>query len=172
MVQTEPRRTLVERLVEATLDRDGRIYGDERERLRWYEGIAGAASVQWILVPWVLAVMAWVCDRSTAPYLWILYGVFVAPTVIVPMYARRRAVVVDRSALRTRKVRLLQAQNVVQFFVFIGGLTVGLDLRTDGEVPVRAVVGGLIGGVVGGALATVVAIVARRRQADADPAQD
>ena len=35
--------SVLDRVVRWNLDFDGDIYGDERERLRWYEGIATAA---------------------------------------------------------------------------------------------------------------------------------
>ena len=44
--------TVLDRVVRWNLDINGDSYGDERERFRWYEGIAAAFSVQSLLVPW------------------------------------------------------------------------------------------------------------------------
>ena len=52
--------TMLDRVVRWSLDSDGDFYGDERERLRWYEGIATAASLQWLAIPW--AAVGW-CGR-------------------------------------------------------------------------------------------------------------
>jgi hypothetical protein len=48
---------VLDRVVRRHLDFDGDLYGDERERLRWYEGIATAASLQWLAIPWVAAIL-------------------------------------------------------------------------------------------------------------------
>ena len=55
--------SLVERFFRWNLDLDGDFYGDERERYRWYEGTAIAASVQGMAVPWSAAVMVWSLGR-------------------------------------------------------------------------------------------------------------
>ncbi|GAA2621869.1 hypothetical protein [Paractinoplanes durhamensis] len=57
---------VLDRVVRWNLDLDGDLYGDERERLRWYEGIATAASLQSILIPWSAAVMVWPLGKPAA----------------------------------------------------------------------------------------------------------
>lgn len=77
--QVTRRTVLFDRLAKSALDHDGDIYGDERARLRWYEGIAVTSTVQWILVLWVLAVCAWLAPVSAAPALWCIAVAFVVP---------------------------------------------------------------------------------------------
>jgi hypothetical protein len=48
---------LLERTFDWSLDHDGDLCGDERERPRWYEAITATASIRWVFLPWV----AFVC---------------------------------------------------------------------------------------------------------------
>ena len=57
--------TVLDRVVRWNLDVDGDLYGDERERYRWYEGIATAASLQWLIIPWAAAIMVWPLGRPS-----------------------------------------------------------------------------------------------------------
>jgi hypothetical protein len=171
------RRPAFDRFADWILDRDGTIYGDERERLRWYEGIAVAASVQWLLVPWVLAVMAWICPAEAAPYLWVVFLAFLLPMSLATIYVMRRRVDLaasQRANLRTRKTRVTLALTALPIVIFVLGLTLGLDLRegTDGDDIQRGLGGGLIGGIVGAAIAVVLIRALHRRAAAADQADD
>ena len=173
----EHRRPAFDRFVGWILDHDGTIYGDERERLRWYEGIAVAASVQWLLVPCALAVMAWICPPEAAPYLWVVMGVFLLPMMLTSLYVLRRRVDLaadQRTNLRTRKTQLIVVLTTVPIVAFVLGLTVGLDVRegTDRAVINRGLVGGLVGGVAGAAIAFGLTRLVQRRAAAADPADD
>ena len=83
----------LDRLTNWVLDQGGDIYGqDERERLRWYEGIALAASVQWILVPWTFAALVWFADRDAAILLAIACGVFYLTMLPANVHVSRKRV--------------------------------------------------------------------------------
>ena len=56
----------IDRVVHWHLDFDGDIYGDEREHLRWCEGMATAASLQWLAIPWAAAVLVRPLGRPAA----------------------------------------------------------------------------------------------------------
>jgi hypothetical protein len=154
----------IDRAVDWTLDHNGDMYGDERERLRWYEGIALGASMQWIAIPWLLAVMAWICSRETAPYLWGFMAVSVLPQYLTLFYVSRKRVDVTNIHW-TRKRIIITALTIVPLLAFVVGLTVGLDLRSDGEVPTEALAGGGLGAIIGMSLVGVV-VVAKRRAAE------
>src|SRR3712207_9477580 len=81
---------LLDRIVRWNLDTDGDMYGDERERLRWYEGIATAASLQWIGVPWAAAVLVWVLGRPAVLPLAVVLAVLYLPILLCTVYVRRR----------------------------------------------------------------------------------
>jgi hypothetical protein len=74
------------------LDLKGDIYGDERERLRNYEGIAVAASIQWMLFPWIVAAGAWRSGAAGAPYWAALAAVLYLPMVWSFIYILGRTV--------------------------------------------------------------------------------
>ena len=84
--------TPVDRMVNWLLDVDGDIYGDERERLRWHEGIALATSFQWIVVPWAMAVMVWFAGRETVPFLAAVLTLFWLPLPFTQWYVTRKRV--------------------------------------------------------------------------------
>lgn len=87
------RSSAFDRAVAYVLDFDGDMYGkDERERTRWYEGIALAASAQWILVPWVAAIMIWSVDADTARAIASLGMVFLMPMALATIYVEHRRV--------------------------------------------------------------------------------
>jgi hypothetical protein len=157
--------TVLDRFVSWTLDHDGDIYGDERERLRWYEGIAIAATVQWVVVPWAIAIMSWIADRQTAMYLLILAVVFYVPIFLTTAHVVRKHV--NTTPLTWTKKRVITTvASGLPFLVMVVGLTRALD---EGLDP-----GGVVGGAIGGGVGLVVAIFAtraisrRRAAAEAD----
>lgn len=157
-----------DRVVSWVLDHDGDIYGDiygdERARLRWYEGLAFTASVQWILVLWVLAACAWTAPSSSAPYLWSIAAAFVIPMYLSMIYAARRGVNVTRPS-RSRKSIVVQAATGVPLVVFVVGMTIGLDRRSGRSWAEMspAIRGGAVGGCIGLAIAAVFVVWMRRR---------
>ena len=94
----------LERFVSWTLDHDGDIYGDERARLRWYEGITTTASVQWIVVPWALAIMSWTANRRIAVYLAVVAAVFYLPMALGTAYAMRNRIYPAKLAWTRKRV--------------------------------------------------------------------
>jgi phosphotransferase system glucose/maltose/N-acetylglucosamine-specific IIC component len=68
------------------------LYGDERERLRWYEGTAIAAAVQWIAVPWAAVVLAAVYGRPALVPLGVILVLMYLSTMLTGAYVRRRRV--------------------------------------------------------------------------------
>jgi hypothetical protein len=145
--------TTLDRLVSWTLDHDGDIYGDEQERLRWYEGIAVASSVQSIVVPWTLAVMSWICSREVAKYLVVLAVVFYVPTFLTAAYASKKRVYLARPH-RTTKAVVLSVVAGLPVVVLVVGLIRALDEGLDPD--------GLVGGAIGSAIGLVVAVFVAR----------
>ena len=70
---------LLDRSFHWMLDADGDLYGDEQERLRWYEGTAAASGVQSIVFPWVLAAVTWWQGRAAGPAVLALGFAFLLP---------------------------------------------------------------------------------------------
>ena len=85
--------TTMDRFVHWTLDFEGDLYGDdERERLRWYEGIAVAAQVQWIVVPWTAAVLVWTLGRPAVLPLVAVLAALLIPLGFCTGYVQSRRV--------------------------------------------------------------------------------
>jgi hypothetical protein len=84
--------SLLAKLFDYTLDVKGSIYGDEQERLRWYEGITVAASLQWIIVPWVIAVSIWMGGRPVVSYMLAVTAALYIPQLITLRYAMKTRV--------------------------------------------------------------------------------
>src|ERR1041384_6037395 len=95
--------TVIDRVVRWNLDLDGSddIYGDERERLRWYEGITTAASLQWLAIPWAAAVMVWPLGRASVLPLTVVLAALILPMVFRTVYGERSRVVSDVRAWET-----------------------------------------------------------------------
>lgn len=147
---TSHRVTIFDRSVDWILDHDGDIYGDERERLRWYESIAVSASIQWLVVPWVLAVLVWVGGRDQVGYLVVLAVAFYLPMLISTFYVSSRKVrLVSRWNRKRVAISLLAGLPYALFFLG------ALRAYEGGGLDPGGVVGGVIGGIVGLALAIV-----------------
>jgi MFS family permease len=85
--------TMLDRVVRWNLDFDGDLYGDdERERLRWYEGIATAASLQWMALPWAAAVLVLLLGRASVVPTLVMLLVLLIPMALSAVYVRRRRV--------------------------------------------------------------------------------
>ena len=98
--------TLLDRVVRWGLDSDGKgdIYGDERERLRWYEGIATAASLQWLAIPWAAAVLVWPLGMPSVLPLTVVLVLLVIPMALCTVYVRRRRVDTEVRAWTGKRV--------------------------------------------------------------------
>jgi hypothetical protein len=140
--------SVLDRVVRWNLDLDGDLYGDERERLRWYEGIAAAASLQWTAVPSAAAVLVWVLGRPVVVPLAVVLAVLVVPMLLCSAYVRGRRV--DTVIRRwNRKLVILWLAFTVPMLVFLFG---GLHAY-DAEASTwwGAVFGLVIGGGISGA---------------------
>lgn len=160
------RSSAVLRMFDWLLDREGDIYGDERSRFRWYEAIAAAGSIQWIVFPAVMAVMVWIAPPSAAPYLAVAFAAFVLPIYVTLPYLHRHRIDFSRRP-KSRKGRLVFWSSLIPLAVFILGLTVGLDLRSGtawSEIS-AGLLGGLVGGLIGIGVASLVVVWIRRRVA-------
>src|SRR5688500_14395530 len=100
--------TVLDRVVRwnLDLDGDGTIYGDERERLRWYEGIATAASLQWLAIPWAAAVLVWVLGRPSVLPLAVVLAALIVPMAVCTAYVRRRRVDTEVHSWNRKRVLL------------------------------------------------------------------
>ncbi len=155
--------TILDRVVRWNLDRDGDMYGDERERFRWYEGISAAASMQWIAVPWAAAIMVWPLGRpSVLPLAIVLVAMFI-PMWICTLYVRRRRVETLPRSWSARRV-FWGIVGGVPYAVFMVGALYAYE--PDGSTWKGAAIGGVLGGA-GGLVAQVVQS-RRRRRAEAD----
>jgi hypothetical protein len=136
--------TLIDRFVHWTLDFDGDLYGDdERERLRWYEGTATAAQVQWIAVPWAAAAAVWAFGKPVVLPLIIVLAVLLVPLVFCAFYVEGKRV---STTPRTwsRKRLLLGVLAGLPYFVFAVGALYHLD-GPESSTWKGAIVGGFIG---------------------------
>ncbi len=82
----------LDRLVAWILDPDGVAFGDERERLRYYESSTVVASLHGVLVPWALVACALLGGQAVAPVVIAIAVVFVLPLLVGSAYVRRRRV--------------------------------------------------------------------------------
>jgi hypothetical protein len=161
--------TVLDRVVRWNLDLDGTddIYGDERERLRWYEGIATAASLQWLAIPWAAAILVWAVGRDSVVPLTVVLAALLVPMTICTAYVRRSRVVTDVRRWTAKRV-LLQIIGGVPYVVFFFGALYayqGPDSST-----LRGAIWGAGVGAVGGIVATVVGTRRGRRQEARDAA--
>ncbi|MFC6021153.1 hypothetical protein ACFP2T_33890 [Plantactinospora solaniradicis] len=157
------RVTVLDRIADWALDPDGRTYGDERERLRWYEGMATAAMIQWIALPWAAAALVWIGGRPVAPSLVVLMVLLYLPILLCARYVARRRVNPHQVRWTTRTISTALLAGV-PYLLFLSGLAHAYQLLTGPPawaVPLGATIG------VGGA-AVGVRLDARRRQRAAD----
>jgi membrane associated rhomboid family serine protease len=153
-----PRSTALDRVVRWALDVDGDTYGDERERLRWYEGIATAASLQWLAVPWAAAVLVWPLGRPAVLPLAVVLTLMYVPMLVCQAYMRRRRVDTSPRTWRLKTI-LHTAAGVLPYVVFLVG---ALDAY---QAPDHSTaIGAAVGGVFGGTLGTVALALRSRRQ--------
>lgn len=156
-MQAVQSRSTFDRFVDAVLDVDGEIYGDEQERLRWYEGITVAASVQWVVIPWALAALAIIDGDRFGPALWTVAAVFLLPVYLMVIHTSRRRV--RTVSLHSRKVLI----SGVLFHLPLPIMAVALLWPDDAE---RAApfIGGVVGGTVGVVLAATLTYLNGRRK--------
>ncbi|MEU4241444.1 hypothetical protein [Actinoplanes sp. NPDC026619] len=148
---------LFDRVVQWHLDFDGDLYGDERERLRWYEGIATASSLQSMLIPWAAAIMVWPLGKpAVLPLAVVLVLQWVTMLVGTVYVTRRKVDTTPRSWTAKRlTVTVLMAG---PFLVFMVGALYVFDPAGDTWR------GAAVGGVLGGALSIVAMVLKIRRR--------
>jgi hypothetical protein len=149
------------KLFDWLLDRDGEIYGDERSRFAWYEAIAGTASLQWIAIPWSLAILVWITPTAAIWSLSVVMGVFFVTTMLCLPYLRAKTVDYLKPPA-SGKARLIQVLSGLPMVVFALGATLGADVRNN--VDSDLIRNGLLGGIAGGTLAGLAVLLFVRRQ--------
>nr|WP_296070928.1 hypothetical protein [uncultured Actinoplanes sp.] len=156
--------TVIDRFVRWTLDLDGGdLYGDdERERLRWYEGIATAAQVQGIAIPWAAAVGVWVFGEPSVLPLLIILAVHVVPTFLTNFYVRGRRVDTTPRSWSGKRV-FLGVLAGLPYVIFAKGAL--YEHSPDSATWAGSIVGTLVGGGIG--VAIVVHKTRRRRREEA-----
>ena len=157
---------VLSRTVDWVLDHDGDIYGDEQERLRWYEAIAVVASIQWILIPWlgVLCLAAW--GRGAAPSVAVLLVVgLILPMTVANAYVTRRRVRVAPERWSRKRIGVTVV-SLLPVVILLGQYAWIYD--RSGATSVGALLGAAVGGV--GSLAFKLA--RDRRSQAARSAQD
>ncbi|MEZ6014701.1 MAG: hypothetical protein R3F49_06290 [Planctomycetota bacterium] len=143
------------------LDEDGDWWGDEQERMRRYEGIALMEHAQMILFPSVMAVMAWTCPKSAAPWLLAALLAFLYPTMFGTAYVLKRHV---RVARWRRNQVLWTALSLGPIIAALAGLASKLGLSGAGLT--GSIVGGVVLGLIG--LMAYKAQLARRARSSAE----
>ena len=152
--------TTLDRVVHWALDVDGDMYGDERERLRWYEGISTAASLQWIAVPWAAAIMVWPLGRSSVVPLAVILVLMYAPMLVCMAYMRRRRVDTTPRSMRP-KTMVAGLLGGLPYVVFLVGAVAAYQALDD-SVATGAAIGGVVGAAMGG---VVMWLRSRKRRA-------
>ena len=151
--------SMVDRVVRWNIDIDdsGRIYGDERERLRWYEGIVAAAQMQWLALPWAAAILVWWLGRPAVLPLSVMLVALLIPAIMCVAYVRRRQVDTELQAW-TRKRVVLTVLSLVPLSGFIVGAMYAYS-SAHPSIWVHA-----LGGAVFGLVVSVAAAAGRRRR--------
>ena len=149
-ISTTPPR-LLDRFVGWVLDPDGVMYGDERERLRYYEASTFAASLQGLLVPWALAVTALVGGRPVAPYVLVLGGLVLLPWLAASLYVKGKRVrpAPERLTVTYVVIVILTALPYAILVVAAGTSLTGQSADDAHSTIVGAAVGGTFGAVIG-----------------------
>ena len=161
---TTSHASLSERAIRKIIDSDGNSYGDERERLRYYEAHSAILVVQTYLLPVLLGVLILVFGR---PALWPLL-IVAAITMNLPglatTYLKRSGVQIYKLAARSWK-RI--AWSIPGSFFLLGSALYVLTKEPNRAThfSMGVVVGGLVG-----LLVTFLAIVVglRKEQSKAD----
>ncbi|MGN6243762.1 MAG: hypothetical protein ACTHQ3_08815 [Motilibacteraceae bacterium] len=149
---------LLDRSFRWLLDTDGNLYGDEQERLRWYEGTAAASGVQAVVFPWALAAVTWWQGRAAGPAVIALGFAYLLPFYVCKVYVARRRVRVFPAGWNRKRMLLTVLTLLPLALSFAGLLHAYADTYPD------FVRGAAVGGPVGTALAVVMTEWSRRRQ--------
>jgi predicted branched-subunit amino acid permease len=137
---------LLERIVHWNLDLDGDLYGDERERFRWYEGMSTAAMLQWLLVPWAAAILVWPLGKPSVLPLAVVLGAMLIPMMLCTAYVRSRRVDTTPRSWSAKRVLLTIIAPAPMVVFLIGAI---YAYEPDGATWKGATVGAVIGAVAG-----------------------
>jgi hypothetical protein len=164
--------TVIDRFVRWNLDLDGGdLYGtDERERLRWYEGIATAAQVQWVVIPWTAAVAVWVAGKPAVLPLLAILAALLIPMAFCTVYLHGRRVDTTPRTWSAKRITL-SFLGGLPFVVFLIGVCYHA-FGPESSTWRGAIVGAVIGGAAGLAGTIQQARKRRRDEAAAVPAED
>jgi hypothetical protein len=156
--------TVIDRFVRWTLDLDGGdLYGDdERERLRWYEGIATAAQVQAIAIPWAAAIAVWVFGEPAVVPLLIILAVQLVPAFLSTLYVQGRRVDTTPRSWSGKRI-FLGVLAGLPYVVFAKGAL--YEHSPDSSTWVGSIFGAVLGGSIG--VAMIVHKTRRRRREEA-----
>ncbi|WP_045747951.1 hypothetical protein [Actinoplanes rectilineatus] len=157
--------TMMDRFVRWNLDFDGDLYGDdERERTRWYEGIATASQLQSILVPWVAVALVWILGRPAVLPLAVVLAALLAPMAFTSIYVSARRVEVTPRAWSAKR-KLLGVLAGAPYAVFIISASYRMAWpQEDSWISI------IIGAVIGAAIGAVFQAYATRKRNRAEAA--
>jgi hypothetical protein len=154
--------TVLDRFVRWNLDLDGDLYGDERERLRWYEGAALSYAVQAVVLPWAAAILVWLLGRPAVLPLTVLLVLLILSMSLTPVYVRSRRVDTVPRHWSAKRI-FLHALTGLPIVVFAIGVMRAVD--PDPSTWHGGVVGAFIGGAIGVVGAALQVRNRRRRDA-------
>lgn len=157
--------SVLDRVVRWNLDLDGDLFGDERERYRWYEGIATAAQLQWIIIPWTAAIMVWPLGKPAVLPLSVVLTALVVSMAFATLYVRRRRVDPSVRSWRAKRL-LLTVLSSAPLVVFVVGALYAYD--PAGDAWRGAAVGGVLGSIASAIASTIESRRRRRREALAE----
>lgn len=166
MTTTSP--SLLDRTFHWILDVDGDMYGDEQERLRWYEATAAVSSVQLYGISLALAVLVWVDGHRLAPAVLTVALTLYLPMLLTNAYAHRHRVRTVPTHWSSKQIALTGV-----FLLIYLVMTVGLYVAFEEEVTTSGALGVTTGVTIGLALGiTFWSRVRRREQAHENSPED
>jgi hypothetical protein len=149
--------SVLDRVVQWNLDYNGDLYGDERERYRWYEGIATAAQLQAILIPWVAAIAVFPLGGHAVLPLALMLVAFWLPAMLSTVYVRSRKVDTAPRGWSPKRV-LLTTLTALPYGLFVAGAFYVHNSESSTWI------GAIVGGVFGAGLSVVALTVKGRRR--------
>ncbi len=154
--------TVLDRFVRWNLDFDGDLYGDERERLRWYEGTAVSHSLQSIALPWAAAILIWPLGRPAIVPLGVLLTLLVLANWLTTGYVSRRRVETVPRHWSAKRI-LFSTLTGLPFVVFCIGVL--RAWQPDSSMWQGGIVGATLGGTIGLIWSALQVRKRRRREA-------
>ncbi len=116
----KPGRGLFQRFVDWSLDHGGQIFGDERERLVWYEAILAMATFQMVGLPWAFFICSLLCPIGALPYLIGLHYAVFLPMLASYVHAATKRVDFSKINWLTGKVVFANIIVLVPTTLFFG----------------------------------------------------